>query len=647
MEEYNELSFKNAIRIHKAMTEYRDNRYINLIQQVNTKTKEILTDNMGSQFVRSCGRDLAGELVRNFFDTSDYNITVDQLATRILEFNYDDDYDPLSQNGDAENIKKSVYNYNEITSSELKKISKEMDENQSKLFEKVDGKYKDANLMTKGKEEYANSKTNSDGSIIDEQTGHTGGRKKSSGDNPQNRQEVDHSQSANQATYNKKYITENGVDELKIMMNSADNFSMMEKSANASKGDVKVYEKDGKVLSPDAVRKEKEKIASKIEKETGKKPSKSDINEAFEKTTKNITSRATPEQVADAVCDRWENAENKQSLIDKGYLNKEGKVPKSVRKKVIAKVKHSQNVESVVILKHTKYGEVGKDAVKNTKAALGKIIAGQIIYYAAPPLVYEVKELVSKKNDLDSVLSKLTAAGKRITQYVLSKLKHIFKNVLFSSLKKFIKSFMDILINVVKATVKKLLKLAKNLVLAVVDAVKIIVDKNATAAQKADSVVNLFSITITSCVIEVLFEALAKFLNIPAPFDDIIFAPLQILTTVVCTNLVMLILQKIDLFDVRTGFKVNSIKQVFAEERDKYESDIMTVKTIGRLKIDNIIENVRNESINIYNQLQELDPKKSSVRHQLTTISNIFGMDINFEDEWMKFLGFNPNTQLV
>ena len=49
---------------------------------------------------------------------------------------------------------------------------------------------------------------------------------------------------------------------------------------------------------------------------------------------------------------------------------------------------------------------------------------------------------------------------------------------------------------------------------------------------------------------EVLFELLGDMLHIPEPFDDIVFGPLQILTTIVCTNLTMLVLKKLDLFGV-------------------------------------------------------------------------------------------------
>ena len=93
----NYVNLQDAVSVHQALLERRNAAYINLVQQINTRSVAVIKDDMGSQFLQNCGRDLAGEVVRNFFDTSDYNITVDQLAMRILKFSYEDEYDPLSE----------------------------------------------------------------------------------------------------------------------------------------------------------------------------------------------------------------------------------------------------------------------------------------------------------------------------------------------------------------------------------------------------------------------------------------------------------------------------------------------------------------------------------------------------------------------
>lgn len=618
------VSLKEAVKIRAAMENYQDTVYLNLIRKLNSNCQEVLTDDLGSEFVKNCGRDLAGEVVRNCFDTSNYNLTVDQLAMRILEFSYESEYDPLSENGGVGEISKAVYNYNELQSDELDQISKMMDESQEKLFQED---RKNDSLDIKGKKEYRESQKDENGDLYDDLTGEKGGKStyiKNNKEIEKSDLQADHVQARESATYNSRYLKEKGVEELRSFWNSSDNMQMMFESANASKGDVRVCKVDGKVVF--------------INKKSNEYDPKTDI-----------THKATPEQLADATIFMWEHVdedrENKnapkiEKLKNKGYLDENGKVPKAIRKKLIKNIRHSQNEESKVILKNTDYKKAAEDAAKNTKAAMGKIIAGQIIYYTAPPLVYELKIILKNKTiKLENAIDTLGKSAARIGKYIFTKLKDIFSNIAANSLKKFIKSFMDILIEAVKATVKKILKIAKNLVLSTVDAIRIIADKNADSSQKANAVFNLYGVTITSCVVEILFELAADALHIPEPFDDIIFGPLQILTTVVCTNLTMLILKKADLFDVEFGFKMSKIRLLFQETREMYNKEYEISAEYADTQIAEIIEKAKQESILIYENLEEYDLKKQSARGELEKVNSMFSMNIDFENDWLKFLG--------
>ncbi len=611
-----------VIRIHQAMLQYRDFAYINLIQQINTKTSSIIKDDLGSQFIHNCGRDLAGEVVRNFFNTSDYNITVDQLSRRILSFNYEDEYDPISELGSKETIQKSVFEHREITSTTLVEIACDLDKNQSMLFTE---NRKSDRLDMKGKKAYRESQRDENGDLFDELTGKKGTQTtvhQNGKDIQKSDLHADHRQSRESARYNSKYITQDGVQALKEFWNSSENMQLIHASANTSKGDVRVCEVNGKI-----------KYVNTKEAEYDPKT--------------DITHRATAVQLTEATIQQWEkgaaDSAKIQKLLSEGYLQKDENgnitVPRSIKKALEHNIRESQNAESKVVLQNTKYDQVAKDAAKHTKDGIGKIIAGQIIYYAAPPLVFEIRTILQNRNiSLDGALAQLTEAADRIGSYVLSKLKDIFTNVLFASLKKFIKAFMDILINSVKATIKKLLRIAKNLLLSTVDAVRIIADKNATSAEKADSVFNLFGVTITSCVIEILFELAAEALHIPEPFDDIIFGPLQILTTVICTNLTMLILQKADLFDVRFGFKINAVKNVFAQEYSAYEQEMMLVEEYASEQIQSIIETAQQDTISIYNSMNELNPKENFAQQHLSKMSRMFNVHIDFDEKWENFV---------
>lgn len=630
------------------LASYRDSKYENLINRLNTQAGQILKDDMGSQFVGNCARDLAGEVVRNFFNTSDYYITVDQLAERILKFTYEEDYDPLKNNGSIENIRKTVYNYGDMTSSALSEITDELDLNQRKLFEKeevwneqkqqYEKKYIDRNLIKKSKENYVESIRNTDGSITDEYTERKGEYITYINGVVSRRQEVDHIQAVATAKYNAKYISNSGVEALKRFYNSPDNFAMMDKIANGSKGDVEVFEKDGRTLTPQNVREEKQNIKQELKNLLGEEPSNSKINEEFARRTKNITHRASPEEYAEAICDRWENAKDEQTrieLCDKGYLNEEGKVPKYLKYKLINNIRHSQNIESKIILENTDYRDVGKDALSITKSSVGRILAGQVIYYAAPPLVYEVRCILKdKKIQLDEALHKIGEAAKRICRYVISHLGETFKNLIFNSIKKFVKTFMDILINMVKETVKKMLKLAKSLLMSVVDAAKIIATPGTSVTQKGDAIFTLFGITLANFVVEVIFEIIEKGLQIP----EFLLMPLQVLTSVVCTNLVMLILQKADVFDVRFGFKMKAIKELFENERTAYENEMNIVYNRVDVNEQQLIEKAKADCKEIYCELMEIKNNEDSVRESLQELDKMFAMNINFDGEWQKFI---------
>jgi len=606
MTEYTAVDLRKVVHTRNALVKYRDETYISMIKTLNEQCQDILKDDLGSQFVISCGRDLAGEVIRNFFDTSDYYLTVDQLAERILKFDYKNEYDPLH---DSEQYRKDVLNYNEIVPSEtLNGIIKGLDDSQEKLFVKVENEkghkeYADKKMIEKAKSEYAEKQKNADGSIDDGYTGDEGEIITYVGEDGQlrsrRREQVDHTQALATATYNEKYIKVKGVSELREVYNSEANFAMMLDTANQSKGDVKVLDKNGN----------------------------------------DITHRATPEQYADAIIERWENVKNtetKQELIDKGFLDSDGKAPKHIKNKLRENIRRSQNAESKLILKNTKYGAVAKDSALETGKSLGKIIAGQIIYYAAPPLVFEICGILRQKlSSLDDALDELSRAGKRIGDYVASKLKVMFKNVAFNTLKNFVKVFMDILINLVKATIKRLLKFAKNLVLATVDAVKILAQSDTTRNQKADAICNLFGITIATFVVDMLFESLRNGGLIP----DFLIMPLQILSTVVCTNLTILILQKADLFDVRHEFKIRSIEKLFCESRETLNVDMAAANAYASEKIEMIIKQAEADCRQVNSELMENNPYETAVRGHLSKISTIFGMDVDFDTEWLKFIG--------
>ena len=196
---------------------------------------------------------------------------------------------------------------------------------------------------------------------------------------------------------------------------------MIGQSANRSKSDIHIYtDGNGRVLSQEEAKNYKGK---KIE----------------------ITRRATPEQMADATIEKWESATGqiRENLKNEGYLDENGRVKPEVRKKLVENTRNAQNKASAEVLKGADYKNIAKDSFDHSVNSLGKIIGGQVIYYALPPIIYEIKTWIKdRKNNIDSILERLKNAKDRFCNYIVSKLKDILANMSFNFIKEFIKSFM-------------------------------------------------------------------------------------------------------------------------------------------------------------------------------------------------------------
>lgn len=619
---------KDALRQRAEVEIKRQEAYDNMIDNINQSIDEIETDKLGPQFVKACCDDIGGEIIRMLTPgtLANHGISVDQLYRRVSTFSYEFDYDPLVSN---EAYHKTIYASvapNMREGSTFDNLLKSNDANQVKLFNKSEvpdasrnsgyrREYDDNALMKAGKEKYAQSvRDNNGGVLIDEYTGEDPGVRVTKNGVEVNRAQVDHVQAAATARYNGKHIGEAGQQRLKEFYNSESNFSMMTDIANASKGDVKVYKKDGRILSQAEV-----------------KQIPADQRDDYD-----ITHRATPEEYSNAVFERLENSVSKERLMEIGYLDKDGNVNPGIQKKFLENVKESQNMESVTILQAlgdnngAGYKSVGSEAALATKNDLKRIFTGQIIYYTLPPLVYEVRCGLENNESEESILEKITQSSKRVYTYVSSKLAEIFGNVLTEGMKSFIRNFFDILINMLKATVKRIMKMVKVFVVSLVDIYKIMVDPNKSSAEKGSAITSLLSVAITGVLIEIVFEYIEKCTGIP----EIFLSPLQMLVTILASNFIMLGLKKLDLFGVNGALNKSAILKVMEEERLLYEAAYEQIASNAKTNIDQLINTVRNDCIEVTNQLKTMNMFEQEARPALAAITDAFNMNIDFDGDW-------------
>lgn len=604
MTEYN-INLTDLVATRNEMLEKEKEIYLATAENLNLRIKELLNYNLGSEFVINIAKDVAGEVVRNYFNLGDYYITPDQFYYRIKNFRYEKDIDIFEEDN---NIKKEIFNRLDINA--LQEIVNDDRSAREDLFE-------GPRDTDKYQRKYRKLRTDENGDIFDELTGKKG-----------ESLQADHIQAWNSANYNSDYVDDAGKQELQDFWNSTDNFQMIDESANKSKGDIRIcefYELD-KNGNPQLVRK-------------GLRVQALNKKKADNEYIKDVTNDATPYEMANAVAEQWQNSDQKEKLIKKGYLDKNGKVKKEVKEKLVEKYKQSMNKESEIVLKRMNKEKIAKNAATKTIMSTKKIIIGQILYYTIPPVVYESKIIVAKKNiTVNNFIKGLKKALKRIAKYVKNKLGEILKNIANNAFNKFLRTFFDIIIEMLKATIKRLMKIVKELVLTVINCIKTLVDDKRSAVEKADAITKMISMTITTIVVDILAEYLQAQFGLP----DIFIEPLQILLTILATNVVMVLLEELDLFNLKYGFLIANIEKIFDEEKDKYMKKSEENFNYYADKMQEQLESIE-ESISIsVNNIKSLNVYEDDVIEDLDRINKIFGMNINFEEEWKKYLGYSP-----
>ena len=235
---------------------------------------------------------------------------------------------------------------------------------------------------------------------------------------------------------------------------------------------------------------------------------------------------------------------------------------------------------------------------------------------------------------MDIFVEKFKKSCKRIIHYIKSKIGDILKNIAGNAISKFLKSFFDIVISVLKATVKRIASAAKQVVMSLVSCVRTIADKNMSAAQKADAVTKTLAVVISGIVLELLFEYMEKQFGLP----DFLMEPLQIVVTILSTNAIMLILQKLDLFNVQYGFLIANMERVFNETNEQFITASDELIATGEEEMKQQMQKLNDQIHDITETIQQLDFYKESAQPQLQQMSDTFAMGIDFDTEWEEFI---------
>lgn len=625
------VNVKELVAMRNTLAISQKELYVAAVTNINMRNRELLKCDFGMTLVKNCAWDAADAIVSRFFNSADYYISPQQLYERIVRFSYDDTIDPLANNAA---IRKMLYE-SQNNADILRDIALQSEKAGQYLFSEE----RKRDPIEKKTKQYRQDRMDKTG-LVDDITGNQGSyytRTKNGKEETVSNLQADHIQARDSIKYDARHIEQSRLDDMKAFYYSDKNFWLIHASANSSKGAVRVYQADDGIVF------------------LNNKEFKHGV-EAGEYTLENdITWKATAEQLTEATVQMWEketkSGKKAETLRNEQYLDENNRVRPEVREKLLKTYRSAINEESIrMILPYYEenengerelkmpwinYEEVAYDATEAAQKSLKKIIVGQVIYYVLPPMVYETKTIVAKKGmTLDRFFSEIKQSGKRIMQYIKSKLGEIFKNIAGNTFNKFLKTFFDILIEAVRETVKRLLKIIKQLVLSLVNCIRVIASKNSTASEKADAVTKTLAVSISSVVLEIFFE----WAEVQFGLSDIIMEPLQIIVTILATNLIMLVLQKADLFDVQYGLLVANIERVFDEENQTYMEQSAALQKEQREKMDTHIAKLKQQIAEIQNSISALNLYEDDVADSLNKINAMFDMGIDFDKEWSDYI---------
>ena len=101
--------------------------------------------------------------------------------------------------------------------------------------------------------------------------------------------------------------------------------------------------------------------------------------------------------------------------------------------------------------------------------------------------------------------------------------------------------------------------------------------------------------------------------------------------------MIMLILQKADLFDVQYGLLVANIERVFDEEYENYVTQSEEIMKQDKRVFEEQMSEIKAEIAEIRASIENLDFYTASVADDLNRLNDIFDMGIDFNQEWAEY----------
>lgn len=212
------------------------------------------------------------------------------------------------------------------------------------------------------------------------------------------------------------------------------------------------------------------------------------------------------------------------------------------------------------------WGKTATNAVGQSK----DYIVGNVIMYLIKPLYYEISDII--RNGLqegvgaDSAVSAFKIRFGRVQKYVFDNAISFLGDNLLEFLKGFISSLVEGIINLFVGIFKQIFKLVKEGVRIFVQAGKVLFGKESdqmSSSEKGDAIIKILGGSVIA-ICGIGIEALLNKIGIGEPWSVV----LSTMLSGIASAIFMLILDKVDLFSVKSEKRYKRIEEIF-EERIK------------------------------------------------------------------------------
>ena len=281
------------------------------------------------------------------------------------------------------------------------------------------------------------------------------------------------------------------------------------------------------------------------------------------------------------------------------YEKKHGKLPTDDKLESIVKRTELEKEKKIKELKKSqkeKQKKIVGTAAKNAAAQAGMQMIGNVVLFLIKPLYYEVSDMFShgltEGVGTESGKEALAIRFGRIKNYVIDHMKSMkgLSIDVMQVLKDFLLALIEGIINMFVGLLKRILKVIKEGIKIAAQSWEVLFGKeakNTSAKEKGDAILKLIGAsTATLCGIGVehLLDELYARLPLLPQDSKIVFSTMF---TGIAAALVMYILDRADLFNVKKDQRDARIKEVFAERRKDIESaNVVMTETLRKKTID-------------------------------------------------------------